>query len=69
MLIEKKMNTIIRKNAIVSIGTEGIVGNKVVNIIPAHQPAELAEEGDLLVSKNRLVRMKCSIRSVKRITI
>ena len=51
MLIEKKMNTIIRKNAIVSIGTEGIVGNKVVNIIPAHQPAELAEEGDLLVSK------------------
>lgn len=51
MVIELKMKNIIRKNAIVSIGTEGLVGNKVINIIPSRQPAELAEEGDYLVSK------------------
>ena len=51
MVIDKKMNSIIRKNAIVSVGTEGFVGNKVVNIIPARQPAGLAMEGDVLFSK------------------
>ena len=51
MTIDKKMQRIIRKNAIVSIGTEGFVGNKVVNILPAKQPAPLAEEGDLLTTK------------------
>ena len=51
MLIETKMKNIIRKNAIVSIGTDGLVGNKVVNIIPSRQPAPLAVEGDFLISK------------------
>jgi phospholipid/cholesterol/gamma-HCH transport system substrate-binding protein len=51
MAIDNKMLTIIRKNAIVSVGTEGLVGNKVVNIISARQPAPLAEDGDILISK------------------
>ncbi len=51
MVIEKKMQRIIRKNAIASIGTEGLVGNKVVNILPAGLPGPLAEEGDTLQSK------------------
>lgn len=51
MVIEKSMNTIIRKNAVLSIGTEGIVGNKVINIIPSHEHAGLAAEGDVLVSR------------------
>jgi phospholipid/cholesterol/gamma-HCH transport system substrate-binding protein len=51
MIIETKMKNIIRKNAIVAIGTDGLVGNKVVNITPGRQPASLAEEGDILVSK------------------
>ena len=54
MIIEKKMQSIIRKNAITSIGTEGVVGNKVVNIVPARQPGPLAEEGDILVSKKTI---------------
>jgi len=54
MIIKKKMLSIIRKNAIVSIGTDGLVGNKVVNIVPARQLAALAEEGDVLVSKKSL---------------
>ncbi|MDP1763324.1 MAG: MlaD family protein [Sediminibacterium sp.] len=51
LLVEKKMMAIIRKNAIVSIGTEGLVGNKVVNIIPRRKQAPLAEEGDILFAK------------------
>lgn len=51
MVIDKKMSTIIHKNAIASISTEGLVGNKVVNIVPSKRPAALAEEGDILVSK------------------
>jgi len=51
MIIDKKMQPIIRKNAIASVGTEGLVGNKVINIVPSKQSAPLAEEGDLLDSK------------------
>jgi phospholipid/cholesterol/gamma-HCH transport system substrate-binding protein len=51
MIIETKMKEIIRKNAIVSIGTDGLVGNKVVNITPSKEAASLAEEDDILPSK------------------
>ncbi len=51
MNIEKKMMMIIQKNAIVSIGTEGLVGNKVVNIIPSRKEGPMAVEGDLLTTK------------------
>jgi phospholipid/cholesterol/gamma-HCH transport system substrate-binding protein len=51
MIIEKKMQKVIRKNAIASIGTDGLVGNKVVNIVTAKQPAALAGEDDILASK------------------
>ena len=51
MLIEKKMKNIIRNNAVATIGTDGLVGNKVVNIAPVRQPAPLAEEGDILNTK------------------
>lgn len=51
MLIEKDMQSIIHRNAIASIGTEGFVGNKVVNIMPSKQSAPLAKPGDVLVSK------------------
>ncbi|MFZ1527215.1 MAG: MlaD family protein [Ferruginibacter sp.] len=51
MTIETKLQNIIRKNAIASIGTDGLVGNKVLNISPARQTAALAVEGDILYSK------------------
>lgn len=54
MNIENRMSSIIKKNAIVSIGTEGLVGNKIVNIIPSRQPGPLAEEGDILLSGKTL---------------
>ena len=54
MVIEDKMKSIIRKNAIVSIGTDGFVGNKVVNIIAVKQSAAPADDGDILTSKKPL---------------
>ena len=54
MIIEKEMLNIIRKNAVVSIGTDGLVGNKVVNIVPSRQPGALVAEGDILVSQKAI---------------
>lgn len=54
MNIEKRMLPIIRKNAVVSIGTEGFVGNKVVNITPSRKPGPLAKEGDILLAGKAL---------------
>jgi phospholipid/cholesterol/gamma-HCH transport system substrate-binding protein len=51
MLIDTKMKNIIRKNAIASINTDGLVGNRVVNIVPAGNPGPFAGEGDILVSR------------------
>jgi len=54
MMVDKDMQDIIRKDAIASIGTDGIVGNKVVNIVPGKDHAELAQEGDVIISKKSI---------------
>lgn len=54
MVIDKKMKSIIRKNAIASIGTDGLVGNKVVNIHPAGEPAPLALPGELIATRRSI---------------
>ena len=54
MIIETKMENIIRKDAITSIGTDGLVGNKVINIVPGKSNAAVAIEGDLLATKKSL---------------
>jgi len=51
MIIDIKMKDIIRKNALTTMGTDGLVGNKVVNIVPGKFNASIAEEGDVLFSK------------------
>jgi phospholipid/cholesterol/gamma-HCH transport system substrate-binding protein len=51
MMIGRKMKKVIRKNALASLGADGLMGNKVVNIVPVDGPAELAQEGDLLTSR------------------
>lgn len=52
MYLDNEMKNVIRKNAITSIGTDGLVGNKLVNIVPSKEPAPLANEGDVLSSKH-----------------
>lgn len=48
MLIDKALSPYIKKNAQASIGTEGLIGNKIINISPGKETAPIVEEGDLL---------------------
>ncbi|MDQ3050461.1 MAG: MlaD family protein [Bacteroidota bacterium] len=50
MKIEKKNSKYIRKNSIASVGTDGLMGNKLVNINPGSGAAPMVEDGDLLQS-------------------
>lgn len=51
LTLEKKIKPHVHKNANVSIGTEGLMGNKVINITPGETPAPEVEEGDMLYTK------------------
>jgi len=51
LMIDNKVRTHIHKNATASIGTEGLMGNKVVNIIPQPSASPKVDRGDLLTAK------------------
>ncbi|MEQ1677159.1 MAG: MlaD family protein [Chitinophagaceae bacterium] len=51
LLIDSKMKRYIHKNDIVSMSTDGLMGNRILNITPAKDGSPLAENGDLLVTK------------------
>lgn len=51
MLIDTKMKKYIHKNDIVSMSTDGLMGNRILNITPAKDGSPLAENGDLLQTK------------------
>ncbi|MFW5943893.1 MAG: MlaD family protein [Bacteroidota bacterium] len=46
--LEKKVHQFIREDSRMEIGTEGVMGNKVVNITSGTPSAEVVEEGDFL---------------------
>lgn len=48
MIIEEEPCRFIKKNAIASVGTDGLMGNKLVNINSSKDPAEPVVEGDRL---------------------
>lgn len=50
MIIEEDLRQFIRKNAVASIGTDGLMGNKLVNINSSGATEELIEEGDVLAT-------------------
>jgi phospholipid/cholesterol/gamma-HCH transport system substrate-binding protein len=50
MIIEKSNSTYIKKNSIASVGTDGLMGNKLININPGSGSAPTIEEGDVLNS-------------------
>ena len=54
MVIDDDMRNYIRKNAIASIGTDGLMGNKVINIMSADPDAQLVTEGTILSTKKAL---------------
>lgn len=51
MLVNKEMRTVIRKNAVASLGADGLMGNKVVNILPQKGEADYVQSGDILPSR------------------
>ena len=54
MSITLKMQQHIRKDAIATIGSDGLVGNMIVNIIPGKGTHKLLQEGDEIVSYSRI---------------
>ncbi|MCC6769457.1 MAG: MCE family protein [Bacteroidia bacterium] len=53
MLISNDVQPFIRKNARVAVGTDGLMGNKLINIYQGLSNADLAENVDLLQSKDQ----------------
>lgn len=50
MIIDQKVKPFIKKNAIVSIGSDGLMGNKLVNINSVPGTSEIVKNGDILAS-------------------
>ena len=50
MIVERKSVNFIKKNSIASIGTDGLMGNKLVNINSVPESTEVIKEGDVLAS-------------------
>lgn len=52
--IDNKFTSYIHKNAVASIGTEGLMGNKIVNIVPSNLPSPQVIEDDLLIAQKKI---------------
>jgi phospholipid/cholesterol/gamma-HCH transport system substrate-binding protein len=51
MIIEKRVHSFIKKNSLASVGTDGLMGNKLVNITNTSSSSnEIIAEGDMLLS-------------------
>jgi phospholipid/cholesterol/gamma-HCH transport system substrate-binding protein len=51
LLVKEDMKQVIRRNAIASLGADGLMGNKVVNILPQAATASYVKDGDLLSTR------------------
>ena len=54
MLLQEKMRSHIKKNAIATIGTDGLVGSMVINIVPGGGNATLVQEDDEIASLSKI---------------
>jgi phospholipid/cholesterol/gamma-HCH transport system substrate-binding protein len=50
MIIDRKVKQFIKKNALASVGTDGLMGNKLININSVSGNSPPIEEGDVLLS-------------------
>ena len=48
MSLNKDVQRFVRRNAVASIGTDGLVGNTIVNLTPGPGPAPAVQAGDVL---------------------
>jgi len=63
--IDKKVTEYITKNAVASIGTDGLLGNKLINIFPGKEKehAELLQEGSVIKTVNP-IQMNTALRTL-----
>ena len=54
MIIDNKIMEHIKKNAIATISSDGLVGNMIINIIPGKGAAQKVENGDTIQSYSRI---------------
>ncbi len=54
MSIEEKMHKHIKKNSIATIGSDGLVGSMIVNIIPGKGAREIVSDGEEIASYSRI---------------
>ncbi|MCA0154250.1 MlaD family protein [Winogradskyella vincentii] len=54
MNIQERIISHIKKNAIATIGSDGLVGNMIVNIVPGRGHAELINNGDTIESFSKI---------------
>lgn len=54
MAIEEKMQQYIKKDAIATIGSDGLVGSMIINIIPGKNNAPLVQDNDEITSYSRI---------------
>lgn len=54
MIIEDKVQAFIKKNSTAMVGTDGLMGNKLINILSSNEASESVIDGDFLASKNPL---------------
>ncbi len=54
MVIDEKMVHHIKKDAIATIGTDGLVGNMIVNIIPSNKDSTAISQGDIIQSYTKI---------------
>ena len=54
MVIQEKMLQHIRKNAIATIGSDGLVGSMIVNIVPGHGEGSPIRNGDQIESYSKI---------------
>lgn len=54
LLIDEKMISFIKKDAVATIGTDGLVGSMLVNIIPGKKSGTIIREGDFITSYSKI---------------
>lgn len=65
MLIDNKVKIYIHNNAEAAIGTEGLMGNKVINIQPMKGNSPIVKNGDLLVAQ-KLISMDEMLKTLSK---
>jgi len=63
MLIDAELKKVIRKNSLATIGTDGLMGSKLINIDPGTTDSELANGGDEL-SSMASINMEAMLRTL-----